>query len=143
MSRCKAEYRFAALINGEELNLHPVYDDELSKSIERAQGRNHFTESLSGSLTFVRDEYDLIAGLSIETEVPLTIFVIYPGQSTQEVFFRGKFAKTDCSFDADNKLVTVSVQSNSATSQVLDGLNREYNLIDIAPVTSAVRYTLQ
>ena len=143
MSRCKAEYRFVALINGEELNLHPVYDDELSKSIERAQGRNHFTESLSGSLTFVRDEYDLIAGLSIETEVPLTIFVIYPGQSTQEVFFRGKFAKTDCSFDADNRLVTVSLQSNSATKKVLDGLNREYNLVDIAPVTSAVRYTLQ
>src|SRR6056297_1343925 len=143
MSRCKPTYRFVAEINGETLNLNPIYDDDFAKIVNRQDGANHFTEELSGDLTFVRSEYDLIAGLDIEVEVPLTIFIIYPGQSTQEVFFRGSFAKTDCSFDADNRLVTVQLGSESATQKVLDGLNREYNLVDIAPVTSAVRYTVQ
>ena len=140
---CRATYRFVAEINGETLNLNPVYDDDLTKIIERAQDGNHFTESLSGNLTFVRTEYDLIAGLDIEVEVPLTIFVIYSGQTSQSVFFRGSFAKTDCSFDADNRLVSVSLSSEAPTKKVLDGINREYNLVDIAPVTSAVRYTVQ
>lgn len=143
MSRCKPTYIFYALIDGFVYVVNPIYDDDLAKVIERQQGQNHFTESLSGDLTFVRDEYDLIAGLSIETEVELTINIIYPGESVEKVFFAGSFAKTDCSFDADNRLVTVSLESATPTKQVLDGVNREYNLVDIAPVTSAVRYTLQ
>ena len=139
----KPTYRFSANIDGVVQDLHPAYDDDLTKTIERAQGRNHFTENLSGDLTFVRSQYDTIAALNIETEVQLTIYIVYPGETDEQVFFKGKFAKTDCRFDQDNRTVSVSLESAAATQQVLDGLNREYNLVDIAPETAAVRYTLQ
>ena len=84
----KPTYRFSANIDGVVQDLHPAYDDDLTKTIERAQGRNHFTENLSGDLTFVRSQYDTIAALSIETEVQLTIYVIYQERLTSRYFLR-------------------------------------------------------
>jgi len=143
MAKCKPTYRFLADIDGTVQDLEAWYDDELTKSIQRAQGRNHFTESLDGELIFVRTAYDTIAGLDIGTRVLLDIYVTYPGEDTEKLFFKGRFSKTDCAFDGDNRTVTVTLESNSGTKQVLDGINREYNLVDIAPETTAFKYTRQ
>jgi hypothetical protein len=140
---CNPIYRFEIISGDTVYEVSPDYDDELAKLLERADGGDHFTDSLSGALTFVRDDYDLIMGFDPNEVLFFNIYIKYPFEEEFELFFKGRFSKSDTTVDDDEKNVEVKVESNSGTQQVLNGLNREYNLVDIAPETSAIRYTVQ
>ena len=52
---------------------------------------------------------------------------------TYNQYYKAKFMKTDCTFNDDDKLVTVQPETIDQYNDVLAGLEKEYNLIELAP----------
>lgn len=52
---------------------------------------------------------------------------------TYNQYYKAKFMKTDCTFNDDDKLVTVQPKTTDQYDDVLAGLEKEYNLIELAP----------
>ncbi|MGL5957180.1 MAG: hypothetical protein ACRCZZ_01025, partial [Phocaeicola sp.] len=62
------------------------------------------------------------------------------GATWNPTYFKGKFMKTDCEWDADNKKVSVKVDPLDDYTDVIGGLEKEYNLIELLPELNSVSY---
>lgn len=105
-------------------------------------GEMYFRPKFSGSLTFQGADYDAIHAAAFDTEFRILVQeqVGTTFQSLQPVL---RFYKTDCDFDHDAKQVRVSPQNVDAYREILAGMNKEFNLIDLAPPTVTVNYRKQ
>lgn len=116
----------------------PVYKDDLSKDFEKESGQEFFREKLSGKLTFVRQDYTFIVSKAFDTEFGVEISISYDGGETWESYWAGTFYKTDCEFDADSQTVIVNPKVSDLYADVLAGLDKEFNLIDLSPEIAQV-----
>lgn len=128
-------YRFS--INGHTVN--PTYKDNLSIDYKMENNQQFFRKSLSGKIAFIRDDYDWLNGQDFETE-----FILKMEQSTDNggswsELLQGKFMKTDCTWDVDNKKVEVQPDTYDDYNAVLDGLDKEYNLIKLCPEMARIQ----
>lgn len=112
---------------------HPVYKDDLAIDFEQESNQQFFRRKLSGKLTFVRDEYDWISARAFDFEYLLKIFISYDGGQSWAEYWNGTFWKTDCEFDDDNRNVVVKPTVKDEYNAVLAGLEKEYDLIQLAP----------
>lgn len=127
-------YRFTLTANGgTEQQVFPVYRDDLSKDYEQQSNQQFFRAKLAGKLTFVRDDYDYIASQSFDTQFGIKIYISYNNGQMWTLYWSGSFWKTNCTFDEDNKNVTLTPDVVDQYTDVLAGLEREYNLIELAP----------
>mgnify|MGYP001775213913 CR=1 FL=1 len=115
----------------EAVQVFPRLDD-LSIDYEREQGYIFYRKKLSGNVTFVGNDYDVVASASLETEMTLKIERILPTGRTIELS-RSTFYPTDCEFDEDKKIVTVSPTEIDNYQSVIDSLDREYSIQDLLP----------
>ena len=137
-------YRFSIEVDLVFTTVHPVYDDGLEKVIEKASGEEYYRETLNGSFSFVRDDYDYIDGLSIEKQVNFNMEK-WDGNEWQ-TYFSGYFTKTDCRFEVDecgDGVCTVDVTPNDKYDKVLGGMDKEFDLIELAPATTQVNLVRQ
>lgn len=111
----------------------PLYDSNLSKDFEREQGEMFFRAKLNGKITFVGSDYDIINNARFETRFMLVISVSLDDGATWSEYWRGEFWKTDCKFNVDNRNVEIKATPADGYSEVLAGLEKEYNLIDLMP----------
>ncbi len=111
----------------------PIYKDDLAKEFELQQNQEFFRAKLSGKLTFVGPDYDWIVGRVFDFQYLLTLFISYDAGRNWAEYWRGTFWKTDCEFDGDAKTVTVTPTVQDQYNDVLAGMEKEYNLIDLAP----------
>ena len=132
-------YKFAIRANGTVQMVHPIYGDGLSKDFEKESGQEFFRAKLSGDLTFESDDYDFIVAQAFDEQFVLEIAISYDAGVTLIPYWRGTFWKTDCKFDDDAKTVVVKPSVLDQYSDVLAGLDKEYNLIDLAPVIAPVK----
>lgn len=123
------QYRFS--INGREVN--PIYKDDLSKTYELENNQQFFREKLSGTISLIRDDYDWINGQDFNTEFILLLEESLDGGKTWQEYLKGKFMKTDCKWDDDNKKCEISVDVNDEYNDVIAGLDKEYDIIRLAP----------
>lgn len=112
---------------------YPVYKDDLAKEFELQQNQEFFRAKLSGKLTFVGPDYDLIVARAFDFQYLLTLFISYDAGQNWAEYWRGTFWKTDCEFDGDAKTVTVTPTVQDQYNDVLAGMEKEYNLIELAP----------
>lgn len=120
---------------------NPVYKDDLAKEFELETNQCFYRTKLSGKISFIRDDYDYINNQPFETQFQLLIRKSNDGGRTWEQnYFKGKFFKTDCEFDADNKKCTVQPDPLDDYNDVLAGLEKEYNLITLAPKINRVLF---
>ena len=126
-------YKFAIRANGTVQMVHPIYGDALSKDFEKESGQEFFRAKLSGDLTFESADYDFIVSQAFDEQFVLEIAISYDAGVTLIPYWRGTFWKTDCKFDEDAKTVVVKPSVYDQYSDVLAGLDKEYNLIDLAP----------
>ena len=126
-------YKFALSANGATRQAKPIYNDSLSKDFEKESGQEFFRAKLSGELTFNGDDYNFIDSSSFDTQFGLEIFISYDFGSTWASYWTGTFWKTDCKFDEDSHTVKVKPTVSDQYNDVLAGLDKEYNLIDLAP----------
>lgn len=117
----------------------PQYKNDLSKDMELETNQRFYRTKLSGKISFIREDYDWINSQTFETELILNIQKSNDGGLSWDTdYFNGKFMKTDCSWDADNRKVSVKPDSLDNYSDVLTGLEKEYNLIELSPALTPV-----
>lgn len=122
-------YRFS--INGHSVN--PNYKNDLSKEYELESSQQFFRAKLSGKLSFVRDDFDWLDAQDFSTEFILLLEESLDGGKTWTEYYKGKFMKTDCTWDVDNKKCEVQPDIYDQYNDVIAGLDKEYNIIPLAP----------
>lgn len=126
-------YKFELTANGTTQRAFPVYKDDLSKDFEKESNQEFFRAKLSGKLTFQRDDYTFIVSKAFDTQFVLEIFISYNAGQSWTSYWRGTFWKTDCEFDGDAETVVVQPTVWDQYNDVLAGMDKEYNLIELAP----------
>lgn len=111
----------------------PVYKDDLAKEYELETNQRFYRAKLSGKISFIRDDYDFINTRPFDYEFLYGIDKSNDGGKTWVPYFSGKFMKTDCIFVDYDKKVTVQPDTIDDYNEVLAGLEKEYNLITLAP----------
>lgn len=129
-------YRFE--LNGGRA-CRPLYKDDLSKDYELQSNEQYVRAKLSGNLIFAGADYQWIVGRVFDYKFELTIYVSYDAGSNWTNYWSGNFWKTDCDFDEDNKTVTVKLTVKDQYTDVLSGMDKEYNLIDLMPEIMPVK----
>lgn len=112
---------------------YPVYKDDLAKDFEKESNQEFFRAKLSGNLSFVGPDYDWIVSRAFDFQFVITVFISYNAGQTWTEYWRGTFWKTDCDFDGDAKTVSVKPTVWDQYNDVLAGMDKEYNLIELAP----------
>lgn len=126
-------YKFALIVGETETQVFPNYKDDISKDYKLESNQRFYRAELSGKMTFQKSDFDYIDDQDFET---VFVFVIYKSNDNGGVwteYWRGKFSKTDCKFDDDNKTCEVQPETLDDYVNVLAGLEKEYNLIKLAP----------
>ena len=127
------KYKFSLIVGEIEKQVFPNYKDDISKDYKLESNQRFYRADLSGKMTFQNSDFDYINSQPFETEF---VFVIYKSNDNGVTWFeywRGKFTKTDCKFDVDNKTCEVQPELLDDYVEVLAGLEKEYNLIKLAP----------
>lgn len=132
-------YKFELTIGEDTQQAFPLWRDDLAKDFELESGQQFFRAKLSGKLTFESVDYARIVAADFDTQFLLEIFISYDAGATWASYWHGTFWKTDCEFDGDNETVIVTPTVNDEYNDVLAGLEKEYNLIELLPEIVSVK----
>lgn len=111
----------------------PVYKDDLAKDWELETNQRFYRPKLSGKISFIRGDYKYLAGKSFETEFRFLMDKSDDLGVTWNRDFTGKFMKTDCQWNEDDLKCTVQPDVLDEYNDTLAGLEKEYNLLELAP----------
>lgn len=126
-------YKFELTAGETTQRAFPIYKDDLAKDFEKESNQEFFRAKLSGKLTFQSDDYTFIVSQAFDTQFVLEIFISYNAGQSWTSYWRGTFWKTDCEFDDDAETVVVQPTVWDQYNDVLAGMDKEYNLIELAP----------
>lgn len=132
-------YKFELDVNGNSQIAKPIWRDDLSLEFVRESGQQFYRKNLSGDLVFVDSDFARIEAAAFDTKFVLNIYISYDDGGTWAAYWRGVFWKTDCKFDGDSQTVTATPEILDMYNDVLAGLDKEYNLIDLSPVIIPVK----
>lgn len=129
------KFELATEYNGVTNNyaVYPLRKADLAKDYELQQNQKFYRAKLSGKLLFSRADYAIIANANFETKFTLVISISWNNGQTWTEYWRGAFWKTDCKFDANAQTAEVTPAPVDDYTDVLAGLEKEYNLIDLKP----------
>nr|DAV88732.1 MAG TPA: hypothetical protein [Caudoviricetes sp.] len=116
-----------------EYATRPIYKDDLSIDFEQESGQKFFRKKVNGKLTFLREDYALIMNAPFDTIYHLIIKKSDDFGKSWQNYWHGKFMRTDCTIDEFDKTLTVQPSITDEYTEVLAGLEKEYNLIELAP----------
>lgn len=126
-------YKFELTDGNTTQRAFPIYKDDLAKDFEKESGQEFFRAKLSGKLTFQSDDYTFIISKAFDTQFILEIFISYNAGQSWTSYWSGTFWKTDCEFDDDAETVVVQPTVLDQYNDVLAGMDKEYNLIELNP----------
>lgn len=126
-------YKFQLSAGDVTQQAFPIYKDDLAKEFEKETNQEFFRAKLSGKLTFESVDYTFIVSRAFDTQFILEIFISYDAGQTWTSYWRGTFWKTDCEFDDDAQIVEVQPTVLDQYNDVLAGMEKEYNLIELLP----------
>lgn len=132
-------YKFQLSAGNDNRQAFPVYKDDLAIDYALEQNQEFYRGKLSGKLTFQKDDYLFIRNKAFDTQFDVVISISYDGGQTWSAYWTGQFWKTDCQFNEDDQTAIVTPNVNDRYNAVLDGMDKEYNLIDLAPVIQPVK----
>ncbi len=132
-------YKFQLSAGTDTRQAFPVYKDDLAIDYALEQNQEFYRGKLSGKLTFQKDDYLFIRSKAFDTQFDVVISISYDGGQTWAVYWSGQFWKTDCQFNEDDQTAIVTPNVNDRYNAVLAGMDKEYNLIDLAPVIQPVK----
>lgn len=114
-------------------DVFPLYKDDLAKVYEIEQNERFYRAKLDGRIQFVGDDYTAIRNAAFEARFVLVVFISWNGGKAWSEYWRGEFWKTDCKIDEDNRVIEVSPDVVDDYTAVLDGMEKEYDLIKLRP----------
>ena len=124
--------------NGQTYDTHPIYKGDLSLTFEQESGKKFFRRKLSSKITFVSTDADVIINAPFYTEFIIVLKKSTSLSGTYTEYWRGHFYKTDCTISEDDRNVQVQPQVVDQYNDVLNGMDKEFNLIELAPVIQPV-----
>lgn len=131
-------YRFTLSGDGSSVTARPQYKS-LAKDIERESGEQFYREKLNGELTFVRADYTFIMGKAFDTKFTLVIEISYDAGGTWATYWTGYFYRTDCTINETDRTLAVKPNTVDAYDALLAGIDKEFNLIDLAPAITPIK----
>ena len=142
-----ARYRFT-LNNGTENRIcYPRWKSDTALEFAFESNQMFRRATLSSAITFVGSDYDWLMATGFEQKISVTISVDWAENGTYVAYWSGKFYKTDCTINVDNKTIKVKPDVEDRYNKILAGLDKEYDLIKllpaIQPVTTIRRPLLQ
>ncbi len=137
------KFELATEYNGVTNNyaVYPLRKADLAKDYELQQNEKFYRAKLSGKLLFSRADYAIIANARFETKFTLVLSISWDNGQTWAEYWRGEFWKTDCNFDADAQTAEVTPAPIDDYTNVLAGMEKEYNLIDLKPAIEQLTIT--
>lgn len=132
-------YRHTLTIGERNYTVHPVYKDDMALDFQYESQQMFYRANLSGKMDFIGEDASLIIGAPFTTEYILTIDSSVDYGLNWEVMHVCRFYQTDCTINLDDLKVTVKPDVKDRYNKVLDGMEKEYNLIELAPVIEPVR----
>ncbi len=126
-------YKFILSANGNAIVARPVFPDSLGIDYSLEQGQRFFRGALSGKLTFEGPDYAFIVGEVFDTQFDLSVEISYDNGGTWAQYWAGRFWKTDCEFNEDDQTVIVTTKVRDRYSDILAGMDKEFDLIQLAP----------
>lgn len=133
------KYKFYITVgDGEQTEVTPHFS-KLLKSYEKEDEQQFFRAKLSGDMVFVGYDYELVRGADLEDDITMVCTKYNYDTGGWDGYFTGTFSKTDCKFDYAARTCTISeVQEDDEYEAVLDGYDDTYDLIELAPPTTAI-----
>ena len=131
------DYRFQFDMSGTRINVLPVFNDDMALEYERETSEQFFRASLSQSLSFIGDTYDFIMAHAFETTFTL-VLQHRNADGTWSDIHTSEFTLTDCTINVDDKRVTVKPRTRDSYTEIMAGIEREYNLIELLPEITPV-----
>lgn len=128
-----------------EKQYHPIVKDDLAISYEKESGEMFYRRKLDGSLRFIGKEYDEIKSWEIESKTLVRIYREslndYRDEGViSEAYWVGKFTKTDCKWNLDDKVVEVSPEVQDQYTDFLEHVDDEFDLVKLAPPITELDY---
>lgn len=118
--------------NGE---VFPLLSDDFGKSAEKEKGDFFFRWKLSGKLTFIGNDFSLIANSDFEKKFD---FKITKNNVTD---FTGYFTKADCTINYDSNKVEVTPEPSDEYTEILKNLSKKFDVLELSPAVTEVTYT--
>lgn len=130
------KYRFFVWLNennGNRREVFPQYKDDVAKEIEQESNQKFYRAKLSGKLAFITKDFDFIVSQPFDTEFKLLIERSDDWGQTWQSELMTRFFITDCTINYDNKKLTFQPETVDDYTTVLTGMEKEFNLIPLAP----------
>ena len=126
---------------GEKFAANPVFSDDVTLDYELENNQRFYRAKLSGTFKFVRQDFAKIMAAAFDTVYYFYIEKSNDWGQTWTQYYKSMFMRTDCTINDDDQVVTVQPNPIDQYNDVLAGLEKEYNLISLAPEIK--RITLQ
>ena len=118
----------------------PVWKDDLAKEWAQESNTRFLRASLSGDLTFIGKDYVWLSQRDNEDLMLLRIDKSNDNGGTWATYFTGTFAKSDCEWNDWDKTCAVTPTVRDAYTDVLAGIENEYDFIKLGTAADTVTY---
>lgn len=135
------QYRFFLKIDDIRRQAYPIYGDDLSKNYSKESGQMFFRTKLDGKFKFVKADYDFIMSSAFDETIFVDIEMYDSTSKSWSNYFKGKFIRTDCTIIPDDLQLEVSLTPDDYYESLLSGMDKEFNLIELAPDIQEVSIT--
>lgn len=115
----------------------PLHGDDLSISIDRAEGEWYYTRNLDGKLVFTGDDYAWIMACEFDGTFTLNIKESHDNGATFYDYFTGTFSRASLEIDEDNHTATLNGLKEGITDLIKNGKKEEYDLMKLIPDSEA------
>lgn len=110
-----------------------LFGNGLKISKERQSNQMYFRTKMNHEFTFVRGAYDAIVEADLNDEFVLKVFSRSRGKLGE-----GRFYKTACAINVDDRSATVNLQMVDAYERILEGAKNTYNIVKLEPEVASL-----
>lgn len=133
-------YKFELKVgNAAAARCYPNHSADLAITYTKEQGEQFYRKGFSGALIFQQDDFDVINNASFATKFGIVVYISYNAGSSWTQYLSGHFYKTDCQINLDDKTVTVTPTITDQYTEVLAGIDKEFDLIQLQPAMTPVK----
>lgn len=143
MMNPKYKFELVVALNGATANydINPIWNTNAAKVYELEQNQKFFRAKFDGKLLFIRDDFAIINNANFESQFVVNLYISWNNGESWNEYWKGEFYKTDCSFDVDNQTVQVTPTPLDDYTDVLAGMEKEFNLVELKPAIENIVVT--
>jgi hypothetical protein len=127
------------LTTDEDRRVYPETTQGFVRTIQLQQGQQFYRQNL-GKIVFRREDCDYILSKTFGIEYFLKLEEYISGAWVEKWY--GVFTLLDCEIDEDERMISVKPDTEDPYKEVLDIVNREFNIAQIVSSSQDIEYSL-